>query len=65
MGKLPDIERHLGNIFRYSVKQKVKAIYFENVHLNKLAEFKKILDVFKGTPDLIRSLYKKRQSFKS
>ena len=31
--KLPDLEKLLANIFKYSIKHKVKAIYFEDVSL--------------------------------
>ena len=40
IGKLPDIEKLLAKLYTYSVKHKVKAIYFENVSLQKLKEFK-------------------------
>ena len=33
IGKLPDIEKLLAKLYTYSVKHKVKAIYFENVSL--------------------------------
>ena len=40
MKKLPDIEKLLAKIYTYSVKQKVKAIFFEDVSLNKMREFR-------------------------
>ena len=43
MGKLPDLEKLLANIFTYSVKHRVKAIFFEDVSLIKLKEFRHLL----------------------
>jgi DNA mismatch repair protein MSH6 len=40
ISKLPDLERLLAKIFTYSIKHKVKAIYFEDVSLIKLKEFR-------------------------
>jgi DNA mismatch repair ATPase MutS len=37
--KVPDLEKLLANIFAYSVKQRVNAVYFENISLIKLKEF--------------------------
>lgn len=42
IGKLPDLEKLLAKLYTYSVKHKVKAIYFENVSLNKLKEFRQV-----------------------
>ena len=41
--KLPDLGRLLAKVFTYSVKDSVKAISFENVHHQKLREFKLLL----------------------
>ena len=43
VAKLPDLEKQLSRIYTYSVQQCVKAIYFENVSLNKLKEFHQLL----------------------
>ena len=43
MGKLPDLEKLLAKIFTYSVKHRVKAIFFEDVSLIKLKEFRHLL----------------------
>jgi DNA mismatch repair protein MSH6 len=40
LGKLPDVEKLLAKIFTYSVKHKVKAIYFEDVSMQKMKEFR-------------------------
>lgn len=45
--KLPDLEKLLAKLFTYSIKHSVDAIYFEDVSLIKLKEFKQILDCFK------------------
>ena len=41
--KFPDIERRLAKIYQYSIKQSVKAVYFEDISSNKLKEFREIL----------------------
>ena len=41
--KLPDLERLMAKIFTYSLKHKIKAIYFEDVSLQKMREFRKLL----------------------
>lgn len=48
LSKLPDIEKLLARIFTYSIKHKVKAIYFEDVSLIKMKEFRTLLKVFSG-----------------
>ena len=40
LGKLPDLEKLLAKIFTYSIKHKVKAIYFEDVSTMKMKEFR-------------------------
>ncbi len=65
LGKLPDLERLLAKLYTYSVKHKVKAIYFENVSLNKLREFRQVLKHFKTLRDLVGSLQDKVKKFKS
>jgi DNA mismatch repair ATPase MutS len=65
LSKLPDIEKLLAKIFSYSVKHKKKAIYFEDVSLIKLQEFRKLLEVFKGSRYVIDTLASKSNSFKS
>ena len=46
LSKLPDIEKLLARLFTYSIKHKVKAIYFEDVSLIKMKEFRTVLKVF-------------------
>lgn len=65
IGKLPDLEKLLSKLYTYSVKHKVKAIYFENVSLNKLKEFRLILRHFKSVKDVFSSLADKAGKFKS
>jgi DNA mismatch repair protein MSH6 len=65
LAKLPDLERLLAKLYTYSVKHKVKAIYFENVSLNKLKEFRVVLRHFKTLAELVSSLKNKVSSFKS
>jgi len=44
LSKLPDIEKLLARVFSYSIKHKVKAVYFEDVNLSKMQEFRKLLN---------------------
>jgi DNA mismatch repair ATPase MutS len=50
-GKLPDLEKLLAKIFTYSIKHSVKAIYFEDVNLQKMRDFRQILCAFQKLPD--------------
>jgi len=65
IAKLPDLEKLLAKLYTYSVKHKVKAIYFENVSLIKLREFRIVLRHFKGLSELVSSLSNKVKAFKS
>ena len=59
LGKLPDLEKLLAKIFTYSIKHSVKAIYFEDVSLQKMKEFRTLITCFKNigsTIDSIRGL---------
>lgn len=47
LARLPDVEKLLAKIFTYSIKHSVKAIYFEDVSLIKMREFRTLLTVFK------------------
>jgi len=44
---MPDLEKLLAKIFSYSIKHSVDAIYFEDVSLIKLKEFRQILTTIK------------------
>jgi len=65
LGKLPDLEKLLAKIYTYSVRHRVKAIYFENVSLQKLKEFRTLLRHFKALDDMVASLRGKRDQFRS
>jgi len=65
LGKMPDLEKLLSRIFSYSVKNQVKAIYFENVSLVKLREFKTLLSAFKNLKNVIAPIAKKKGEFRS
>ena len=54
--KLPDLEKLLAKIFTYSIKHSVKAIYFEDVSLQKMKEFRTLLNCFKNIDNTIESL---------
>ena len=56
MAKLPDLEKLLAKIFTYSIKHSVKAIYFEDVSLQKMKEFRTLLNCFAGVTNTIESL---------
>lgn len=64
---MPDIERMMNKLFTYSVRQNVRAIYFENISFQKLKEFKFLLRNFKEIKRLIEPLQKMmmKSSFKS
>lgn len=59
------MEKLLAKLYTYSIKHKVKAIYFENVSLNKLKEFRQVTKTLKGLSELINSLQNKKENFKS
>ena len=65
MGKLPDLEKLLAKIFTYSVKHRVKAIFFEDVSLIKLREFRNLLNNLKSIPEIIKPLMGRKNEFKS
>lgn len=65
--KLPDLEKLLAKIFTYSIKHSVKAIYFEDVSLQKMKEFRSLLNCFKNIDNTIESLtsLRRREELKS
>lgn len=65
LGKLPDVEKLLAKVFTYSIKHRVKAIYFEDVSLNKMKEFRTLLKTFKQTQEILGPLIQKSDSFTS
>ena len=65
LGKLPDVEKLLVKIFSYSIKHRVKAIYFEDVSLIKMKEFRSLLKTFKCVEDIIGNLAAKTNKMKS
>lgn len=58
MAKMPDIERMMNKLFTYSVRQNVKAIYFENISFQKLKEFRHLLRNFKEIERIISPIKK-------
>ena len=54
--KLPDLEKLLAKIFSYSIKHSVKAIYFEDVSMQKMRDYRTLLNCFKEMPALIEPL---------
>jgi hypothetical protein len=54
--KLPDIEKLLAKVFSYSIKQKKNAIYFEDVNLKKLKEFRTLLSTFATSFEILDHL---------
>lgn len=65
--KLPDLEKLLAKIFTYSIKHSVKAIYFEDVSLQKMKEFRTLINCFKNIDNTIESLtsLRRREELKS
>lgn len=62
---IPDLEKQLSNIYKYSIKQSVQAISFENLSVKKIREFHEILEHFKGLKSLIGIYKKVKDTFKS
>lgn len=65
LGKMPDIEKMVAKLYTYSIKHRVKAIYFENVSLNKLKEFRLVLRTLKLFSETVDSLRNRMDNFKS
>ena len=64
MGKLPDLEKLLAKIFTYSIKHSVKAIYFEDVSLQKMRDFRTLLNAFNKVEETLgrfRDLYERNE----
>ena len=60
---IADVEKLLARIFTYSVKHKKKAVYFENVSLIKLKEFRLLLQTLSSATDLLEPLLAKKEQF--
>ena len=48
LGKLPDLEKLMAKIFTYSIKHSVKAIYFQDVSLARMKEFRTLLNCLRN-----------------
>ena len=48
LGKLPDLEKLMAKIFTYSIKHSVKAIYFQDVSLARMKEFRTLLNFLRN-----------------
>jgi len=64
MARMPDAEKLLAKIFTYSIKHRIKAIYFEDVSLKKLTEFRTLLLTFKQTSEYLKELIAVKSEFK-
>lgn len=61
LGKLPDLEKLLAKVFTYSIKHCVKAVYFEDMSIQKMREFREVLACLKNinnTVDCMTDLLK-------
>lgn len=65
LAKLPDLEKLLARIFSYSVKHRIQAIYFEDVSLSKMKEFRQLLRSLRTIPDTLNVLRKLCVDFNS
>jgi len=63
--RLPDLEKLLARVFTYSIKHRCKAIYFEDVSLIKLKEFRTLLNTMKELPMILAPLMNRVTDFKS
>ena len=50
---LPDLEKLLGKLYKYSIKQSVKVVYFENLSVNKIKEFHDLIEHLKSLKGII------------
>lgn len=53
--KLPDLEKLLAKIYSYSIKHHVKAIYFEDISLQKMKDYRALLTCFRNMQDILGS----------
>lgn len=53
--KLPDLEKLLAKIYSYSIKHHVKAIYFEDISLQKMKDYRALLACFRNMQDILGS----------
>ena len=65
IAKIPDLEKLVAKLYTYSIKHKVKAIYFENVSLNKMREFRQVLKTLKSLDEVVEHLRNRMGEFKS
>lgn len=63
--KLPDLEKQLAKVFADSVKHSVKAIYFEDVNLAKMKDFRVLLKVFKDLSNILEGFRNVSDELKS
>ena len=56
LSKLPDLEKLLARVFTYSIKHSVEAIYFEDVSLRKMQEFRQLLNSIKSVESILQGL---------
>jgi hypothetical protein len=59
------MERLLAKIFTYSIRHKVKAIYFEDVSLVKMKEFRQLLRALRSIPEILRPIMNRKTDIKS
>lgn len=65
LSRLPDMERLQSKVFAYSVRNSVRAVFFENVSFQKLRELKSLLKHFRDFSEIIEPLRVESESFKS
>ena len=65
IARIPDLEKLVAKLYTYSIKHKIKAIYFENVSLNKMKEFRQVLMTLKSLDDVVDCLRNRMGQFKS
>ena len=63
MKKLPDLEKLLARVFTYSIKQRIKAVYFEDMNLKKCNEFRTLLKHFRQLPEYLKELIDAKDQF--
>lgn len=55
----------MAKIYAYSIKHKVQAIYFEDVSLVKMKEFRQVLKAIRSIPEIMRPIMNRRRDMRS
>lgn len=62
---MPDLEKKISRLYKYSIIQENCPIYFENMNIKKLIELKEVLDSLKQVHSFLKEIAKHRETLKS